>query len=86
MGTGGMADMGAMKMPMPENSVAMKVGPGPFGHFDLGGMTTLVKVRARLPASGEVGWYDHPPGTVSRAATPDELRADGITPSSRDDR
>ncbi len=78
MGTAGMADMGEMKMPAPENSVPMKVGPGPFGHFDLGGMTTLLKVRARLPAQGGVGWYDHPPGTVARAATAEELRADGI--------
>jgi FtsP/CotA-like multicopper oxidase with cupredoxin domain len=83
MGTAGMADMGAMEMPVPENSVPMKVGPGPFGHFDLGGMTTLLKVRARLPASGDVGWYAHPPGTVARAATADELRADGVTPGSR---
>ncbi len=78
MGTSGMAEMGAMQMPAPENSVAMKVAPGPFGHFDLGGMTTLLKVRARV--DGEVGWYEHPAGTVARAATAEELRADGIEP------
>ena len=76
MGTNGMAAMAHMNMPVPPNSIPMKGAPGPFGYIDMGGMFTIVKVRDRL--TGDPGWYDHPPGTVARAATPDELRNDGI--------
>ncbi len=42
----------------------------------MGGMVTIVKVRERL--SGDPGWHQHPPGTVARPATAEELAADGI--------
>jgi FtsP/CotA-like multicopper oxidase with cupredoxin domain len=78
MGQAGMGAMGEMGMPVPPNSVPMKGGQGPFGFIDMGGMFTIVKIRDRLPPSGDPGWYDHPKGTVSSEATPDQLRRDGI--------
>lgn len=78
MGATGMAGMAEMDLPMPRNSVPMKSMEGPFGAMDLGGMVTLLQVRDRLPASGDAGWYDDPPGTVARAASPAELARDGI--------
>src|SRR3546814_13450163 len=38
MGAGGMADMGAMQMPLPENTLPMMTGTGPFGPLEMGGM------------------------------------------------
>jgi FtsP/CotA-like multicopper oxidase with cupredoxin domain len=78
MGHTGMGNMGAMGMPAPRNSIPMAGAPGPFGHIDMGGMFTLLKVRERLTGDGDPGWYQHPAGTVSEAATQDELRRDGI--------
>ncbi len=78
MGSRGMGDMGEMGMPVPENSIPMMGGVGPFGHIDMGGMFTVVKVRDRLEPGAESGWYSHPSGTVAREATAEELRADGI--------
>ena len=82
MGTEGMAGMGMdeMNMPVPKNSIPMLGGPGPFGHIDMGGMFTILKVRDKLDGAGDPGWYEHPKGTVAVEATPDELRADGIEP------
>ncbi|MFC3674081.1 multicopper oxidase family protein [Ferrovibrio xuzhouensis] len=71
MGAGGMADMGAMQMPLPENTLPMMTGTGPFGPLEMGGMFSVVKVRDGL-ASGDYrdpGWYKHPPGTVAREWT-----------------
>jgi manganese oxidase len=78
MGHTGMGNMGSMGMPGPRNSIPMHGAPGPFGHIDMGGMFTLVKVRERLTGDGDPGWYQHPAGTVAEAATQDELRRDGI--------
>ena len=80
MGTTGMAEMAAMDMPVPRNSIPMLGQDGPFDHIELGGMSTFLKVRDRLPDDRDPGWYDHPEGTVARVASPDELRADGIDP------
>ena len=67
MGSGGMADMSTMQMPLPENTVAMQTGQGPFGPVEMGGMFTIVKVRADLAANDyrDPGWYKHPKGTVA---------------------
>jgi hypothetical protein len=70
-----MAEMGAMGMPVPPNSIPMVGLPGPFGYIDMGGMFTVMKVRK---AYDDPGWYKHPPGTVSVRASDDELRRDGI--------
>lgn len=67
MGTAGMADMGEMEMPLPENTLPMMTGFGPFGPIEMGGMFSVVKVREGLAAGDykDPGWYQHPSGTVS---------------------
>jgi hypothetical protein len=68
MGEKGMADMGGMEMPIPDNTLPMMTGTGPFGAAEMGGMFTLLKVR-RDQKPGDYrdpGWFKHPPGTVAR--------------------
>jgi hypothetical protein len=78
MGQDGMGSMGEMQMPVPANSIPMKGGKGPFGNIDMGGMFTVLKVRAKPSDADANGWYAHPKGTVAEAATPEQLAADGI--------
>ncbi|HEX3355630.1 MAG TPA: copper oxidase [Tepidisphaeraceae bacterium] len=78
MGANGMNDMAGMSMPLPKNSIPMLFGKGPFEVIDMGGMFTILKVRKDIPNYDDPGWYQHPPGTVSVEATPDELHRDGI--------
>jgi len=78
MGHAGMGEMASMGMPLPRNSISMLGGAGPFGLIDMGGMFTILKVRARLDGTTDPGWYQHPPDTVARAASSAELAADGI--------
>jgi FtsP/CotA-like multicopper oxidase with cupredoxin domain len=65
MGTKGMADMGEMEMPIPENTVPMMTGWGPHGPIEMGGMFSVVKVRDGISADdySDPGWYENPPGT-----------------------
>ncbi len=68
MGDKGMADMGGMEMPIPDNTLPMMTGSGPFGPAEMGGMFTLLKVR-RDQKPGDYrdpGWFKHPAGTVAR--------------------
>ncbi|MBI3435099.1 MAG: copper oxidase [Proteobacteria bacterium] len=67
MGSTGMAEMGEMEMPMPDNTLPMMTGFAQFGAVEMGGMFTVVKVREGLGANDykDPGWYQHPPGTVS---------------------
>ena len=67
MGDKGMADMGAMEMPLPDNTLPMMTGQGPFGPMEMGGMFTAVKVRDDIRSGDyrDPGWYRHPPGTVA---------------------
>ena len=67
MATAGMADMGEMEMPMPDNTLPMMTGFAQFGAVEMGGMFTVMKVREGLAANDykDPGWYKHPPGTVS---------------------
>ena len=68
MGERGMADMGEMEMPLPDNTLPMMSGAGPFGPIEMGGMFTVVKVREGL-ARGDYkdpGWFKHPQETVAR--------------------
>ena len=67
MGSGGMADTGAMEMPMPENTLPMMTGFGQFGPMEMGGMFSIVKVRENLTAGDykDPGPYKNPPGTVA---------------------
>ena len=67
MGDRGMADMGDMQMPLPENTAPMMTGRGPFGPLEMGGMFTTVKVR-RDQKPGDYrdpGWFRHPAGSVA---------------------
>jgi manganese oxidase len=67
MGSTGMADMGSMEMPMPENTLPMMTGFGQFGPMEMGGMFSVVKVREGL-APGDYkdpGPYKNPEGTVA---------------------
>ena len=67
MGQHGMADMAEMEMPMPDNTLPMMTGQGPFGGVGMGGMFSVLKVR-RDQAPGDYsnpGWYKHPPGTLA---------------------
>jgi FtsP/CotA-like multicopper oxidase with cupredoxin domain len=67
MGTNGMADMGEMEMPLPDNTIPMMTGWGQFGPIEMGGMFSVVKVREGLSATdyADPGWYEHPEGTVA---------------------
>ncbi|GCB02679.1 copper oxidase [Ralstonia sp. SET104] len=67
MGEAGMADMGEMEMPLPDNTLPMMTGQGPFGAIEMGGMFTVMKVRRDLPRNSyaDPGWYRHPKGTVA---------------------
>jgi hypothetical protein len=75
MGERGMADMGEMEMPLPDNTLPMMTGAGPFGPLEMGGMFTVVKVREGLARNdyNDPGWFKHPQGTVAHEWT-------GITP------
>ncbi|MFZ6657415.1 multicopper oxidase domain-containing protein [Undibacterium sp. TJN19] len=92
MGDKGMADMGTMDMPLPDNTLPMMMGEGPFGGLEMGGMFSVVKVRKDQKPGDykDPGWYQHPKGTVAyeytgpvdepvRAsqAKSDKLRQDG---------
>lgn len=78
MGETGMGEMAAMDMPVPENSIPMKGGDGPFGMIDMGGMFTVLKVRDGITRYDDPGWYEHPRGTVADSASIEDLRRDGI--------
>ncbi|WP_416047310.1 multicopper oxidase domain-containing protein [Cupriavidus basilensis] len=67
MGAAGMADMGEMEMPLPDNTLPMMTGQGQFGPIEMGGMFTTVKIRDGLGRNNynDPGPYKHPKGTVS---------------------
>jgi hypothetical protein len=71
MGDKGMADMGPMEMPLPDNTLPMMSGTGPYGPMEMGGMFSVVKVRDDQPRGSykDPGWYRHPAGTVAREFT-----------------
>jgi FtsP/CotA-like multicopper oxidase with cupredoxin domain len=67
MGDKGMADMGSMEMPLPDNTLPMMTGQGPFGPLEMGGMFSVVKVRDDVQRGDykDPGFYKHPQGTVA---------------------
>lgn len=75
MGETGMAEMtdmaAMMEMPLPENTLPMMTGDGPFGAIDMGGMFTTLKVRAGLAKNDyrDPGAYAHPSGTIAYEST-----------------
>jgi len=93
MGERGMHDMAEMEMPLPDNTLPMMTGTGPFGAIGMGGMFSVVKVRDTVKAGDytDPGWYKHPAGTLAyeyqgelaqpaRAAAP---KADAATLNAR---
>jgi FtsP/CotA-like multicopper oxidase with cupredoxin domain len=81
MGEAGMAEMGAMEMPLPDNTLPMMTGQGPYGAMEMGGMFTTVKVRKGLARDDykDPGWYRQPAGTQATewtGALPVPSRAD----------
>ncbi|KKO63116.1 Copper resistance protein A precursor [Janthinobacterium sp. KBS0711] len=82
MGERGMADMGEMQMPIPDNTLPMMAGDGPFGAIGMGGMFTTVKVRKDQKRGDyrDPGWYKHPAGSVAyewTGALPEPVRGQG---------
>jgi FtsP/CotA-like multicopper oxidase with cupredoxin domain len=65
--------MGGMEMPLPENTLPMMSGEGPYGGIEMGGMFTTLKVRQGLARHDykDPGWYAHPNGSVAREWTGD---------------
>jgi FtsP/CotA-like multicopper oxidase with cupredoxin domain len=68
MGDKGMHDMATMEMPLPDNTAPMMAGQGPFGPVGMGGMFSVIKVRANQPPNNyqDPGWFKHPSGTMAR--------------------
>jgi hypothetical protein len=82
MGENGMHDMTEMEMPLPDNTLPMMTGQGPFGPVGMGGMFSVVKVRDNVRPGDykDPGNYRHPPGTVAyeyRGVVPAPVRAKG---------
>lgn len=67
MGDKGMHDMAMMQMPLPDNTLPMMSGTGPYGPIGMGGMFSVVKVRDDLKRGDfrDPGPYRHPPGTLA---------------------
>ena len=67
MGSDGMAEMGEMEMPLPDNTLPMMTGYAQFGPVEMGGMFTVMKVREGLAPNDykDPGPYQNPPGTVA---------------------
>jgi FtsP/CotA-like multicopper oxidase with cupredoxin domain len=89
MGSAGMAEMGEMEMPMPDNTLPMMTGFGQFGPIEMGGMFSVVKVREGLDRNDykDPGWYRHPAGTVAhevKGPAPEAPGRQGATPPMRD--
>ncbi len=83
MGERGMADMAEMEMPLPDNTLPMMSGQGPYGPVEMGGMFTTLKVRAGLKAGDykDPGWYKPAPGTVAyewNGQLPEPTRANRV--------
>ena len=68
MGERGMGNM--MDMGRPKNTLPMMAGQGPFGPIEMGGMFTVLKVRATLDSYADPGWYTYPPGSAARKVAP----------------
>ena len=64
-GEHGMGEMTDMEMPLPDNTLPMMTGQGPFGSVAMGGMFTVMKVRREQKPGdySDPGWYRHPAGT-----------------------
>jgi hypothetical protein len=86
MGERGMADMGEMEMPIPDNTLPMMTGTGPYGPVEMGGMFTTLKVRKTQKPGDyrDPGWFKQPAGTRAYewgAALPAPKRQTAPAPS-----
>jgi FtsP/CotA-like multicopper oxidase with cupredoxin domain len=81
-GEGGtMAEM-PMQMPLPENTLPMMASAGPYGDIQMGGMFTVVKIRADVAHNDyrDPGWYAAPKDSVAylwEGEKPPAARNDG---------
>ena len=59
--------MGGMEMEIPENTLPMMTGTGPYGDIEMGGMFTMMKVRPGQKRGDytDPGWYAAPKGTTA---------------------
>jgi manganese oxidase len=75
MGERGMADMGEMEMPLPDNTLPMMTGTGQFGPIEMGGMFTTVKVREGIARNDykDPGDYAFPKTTQAYEWTGESL-------------
>lgn len=84
MGAEGMGDHGEHvergHMQVPANSRPMVGVAGPRGYIPMGGLVTVIKVRAGITSYADPGWFENPPGTEARKASPEELTRDGVAP------
>jgi FtsP/CotA-like multicopper oxidase with cupredoxin domain len=57
----------AHEMALPDNTLPMMTGTGPFGPMEMGGMFTVVKIREGLARNDyrDPGWHQHPAGKVA---------------------
>ena len=81
----GMADMGEMQMAVPDNTLPMMTGTGPYGAMEMGGMFTVVKIRKGLARGdyADPGWHTQPKGSVAHewtGPTPAADEAPGMSP------
>jgi FtsP/CotA-like multicopper oxidase with cupredoxin domain len=88
MGSSGMAEMGEMEMPMPDNTLPMMTGFGQYGPMEMGGMFSVVKVREGIAPGdyGDPGPFKHPQGTVAyemKDAVPEPTRPSAQTPKGK---
>nr|WP_315126553.1 copper oxidase [uncultured Polynucleobacter sp.] len=80
MGERGMSDMTEMEMPLPENTLPMMTGDGPYGSLEMGGMFSVLKVRKdQAPKDYKnSGWFKQPMGTQAfewKGPTPEAQRS-----------
>ena len=61
---------------IPKNSLPMIGGRGPQGYITMGGMFTILKIRA--DPAGDSGWAAIDAKTQADVASPEDLAADGI--------
>ncbi|HTV97342.1 MAG TPA: copper oxidase [Steroidobacteraceae bacterium] len=56
-----------MSMPLPDNTLSMTAGRGPYGGIGMGGMFTVLKIRSDLARDDyrDPGWYEPPRDSVA---------------------
>jgi hypothetical protein len=79
--------MAGMEMEIPENTLPMMTGTGPYGDIEMGGMFTLMKVRPGQKRGDytDPGWYQAPHGSTAyewSGELPPAVSAPGAQPAS----